>query len=290
MANYLQFSFADFVHLSPKQAHRVKKLVYRKDFQESVLKLRKKHKIQKFPTRKVEDLKRHPTKGVPMAIHMEDDYDKHNRGDDFDSDFFSEFGHMPHYPFIKWQLFIRVLLFTNKILEPPRFEPTEFELTDDKIQQIKEQYLQADEYMQEGDLDKAEAELQNAETTIYISEQCTVRTNKGNIHIKLTPKFSGMAHLQPAMNDIKKFLKAMKPIDFGKGKNEMLDILNDIAVCEQEGMDTKQTITCLRERYRDEGVAQGINSEHAFQKACAKISGSEDTIRVMRKRAKDLGF
>lgn len=271
MANLITFNKAQFEHLSPEEATLVKILVYRKDFQEEVLKIRKKHGIKDF-----EEID--PEKDVDSYMQ------KANPELDDDVESLLE---LLGYDEQVWFEFVYLLIRYNYISKPYIEDSGVSKKT---LEGIEMKYSQADELFALGKNEEARELITGADHIIYSSKNALIETSYRDVEVTFTgmPSKDEMDTIMGIVKECQKTFgkKRLKPL-------EQFDIYNMVIEYDRQGLNDVEIFKKLRKHFKDRiKTERNIKDEKKIWSIldAPAYNPSFSTIRGWVLRAKKLGF
>lgn len=267
MANLIQFNKEQFEHLSPEEATLVKLLVYRKDFQEEVLKIRDKYGIKEFekidPERDIDTYMEKPNPELDDDIESLLD--------------------MLGYDEILWNEFVYLFISYNHISKP---HTESYGVNKKTIEEIEKQFRKADELLAEGKDEEAEKVITGASHTIYLSKNAHIETSYRNVQVTFTDV--------PSKDEIDKIMGVVKECQkiFGKDKTgfrPMIDTLNEVTSLSRDGKSSNEIVMALHEKKAHEMKEKGVDDE-TIEDMLFNKTYDVSKIRKWIERGKKLGF
>lgn len=270
MAKLLQFTDRDFDQFENREESRKIKLVlYKREFQEGILALRKKYRIFNFPVSQGEPLK--SLRKIPRNILLKAEKDARlicfKNGLDVGA----------------WLTFILVLTFYNRLthVRTPRGLHIP---TDEEIEKQMQRYGMR-EHVTPEDVTSAYSEI-----NLYESDTLQAQTKDGEIVLRISPQ-SLMTEVRSVLPAVKKCLRFLREHEHATERHDLLDVMNDAQYLSKErGLDATQILSTIKREYEDRLMAQGTEPNEARAKAKSKYRFSAAYIRKLLERARELGF
>lgn len=276
MAKELHFSENQFAIFAPYTKREIKKIVYRRDFQNGVIAIRKKYKIT--APRKLKE-----EQGVSVYKQiLEDDFPMEEKIA-IENDVINlcnslhvnrEDWRMCFFAYVVYDIFTsRSLVEVDTPLMPTK------EMLDNLDEKYEARLL----------LDAEEAPWAAGELTLYHSNNLHVQTDDGSIVMHISPQASPK-EIRSTLKVIKKVQEHFNEQEINHG-DEQLDTLNNMLYLHDvEKVIARHIPDRLRENYMLLLVEKGVPIEKAKNAAKNRFRYEESSVRSMLRRARKLGF
>lgn len=255
-----QFDESQFEHLEDMQETLAKLLLYRRDFQEEVLKIREKYNLNNFPKLKIKE---------------DGDYSElfTNDIDEAFEDDIESLIELVGYSLDDWLGFVYLFVRYNFITVPPESQ----EFSKESLKDIEEGY-------------KKDKPLESVDRIIYDSPSVTVQTEQGEV-LCFYRKIPNKKEEKTIKTVIKSALRVM-------GKKFQRDFMNldyyyKIAQLDREGKDYLNIEGELSQSKKDElakKVGEADATKIVYGEDCEESKTRASSIRKELQRAKKLGF
>lgn len=269
MAKLLQFSGRDFEQFNRSESRKIKLVLYKHDFQEEILALRKKYGVFSFPVAHGEPFAL--IRKLPQKILIEADKDARLCCYKCSLDVGT------------WLTFILVLVFYNRLTKVGRVA----EVHVPSKEEIEKQIIR---YGMRPEIGPEDVSSAYSELELYESDTLTARTENGDIVVRISPQ-SSMTEIRSVLPALNKCIRFFRKQEHGTEKYELLDLLNEVLyLSEERGLDAVQILSTIKQEYEDKLVADGMEARKAQLAAKGKYPFTEAYIRKMLERARELGF
>ena len=204
MAKLLDLESQDFAHLTDEAQLSLKRLVYKKDFQEEILGMRETLGITDYPDVSLEDLA-----GKPPP---RDDIDNQFLADQIDR-FCTSMG----FPLLPWFDFMYCLVAYNKITSKAAIDHVPSEVTKPTMFALK---------ALEAAHEQNDPEASLYELLLYQSDTIRVYTDKGDVVMRVSP-YARYGEVDKVLRDIEDTRKFFKGKKYGEKRTDYLDSANE---------------------------------------------------------------
>jgi len=269
MAKLLQFTDRDFERFTPAEARKIKLVLYRRDFQEAVLALRKKYRVDQFQKMDGEPfalLRKWPRKNF-LAV------EKDVQLSCYKCDL--KVG--------EWLVFITMLAFYNRLIPVGKQKGTVHVPTQKDIEQQIKRYAMRPEITPE-DVSSAYSEIE-----LYESDTLSAQTNDGDIVVRISPQ-SSMTEVRAVLPAVNKCIRFLRKQQHGVNTSDLLDIMNQVQyLSTEDGFNADQIPPKLIDYFEENLIAKGMSPSKARLRA-SKYNFSPAYVRKLLERARELGF
>lgn len=269
MAKLLTFTNDHFAHLSPAAKLEVKRVVYRKDFQEAVLSLRQMHNIRKFPKLDIEKIRKEEADFPFIQSH------RYRRVPVADREHVPEFYKLLEYKPLPTKLWPDVcatvdrltggrdtLLWQQLLYVFTRFNFIPIIVTDEEaltyppshsvLGSLERRYKREDKMIREGKMPKDRE--RSFGYVFYQSDTIVARLYDRDVVLRFTPD-APSKKLREVLKAIEVYQRHFKRRRLGGRDAEQLDMYNDIAEWHRQGWNENKIQQKLEEDYRRYDIA-----------------------------------